>query len=193
MPKANGNDPQPISVKAFAKLLDASDEKFKAIYLLSLNAALYPSEVAAVEKSHVNLSKRTLVMDRGKSGRPRIAVLWNETVKAIRAYQKSQPHGSEFLFVNDAGGPFSGAIIGNNHRKIRKQAKAPRVRFDQIRDGAETASVLGGADVAHAKLLAGHAISGMTDKYVKRNPKMVADACEAIRAHYFGGVRTKKG
>ncbi len=181
MPKANGNDPNPITVQAFAKLLEASDEKFKAIYLLSLNAALYPSEVAAVKKSHVNLSKRTLVMDRGKNGRPRIAVLWAETVKAIRALPV---HGSEFVFVNDAGGPLTAATVTNNHRRIRGKSK---VRFDHIRDGAETAAIEGGADVTHAKLLAGHAISGMTDKYVKRNPKMVADACEAIKGHYFGG------
>lgn len=121
------------------------------------------------------------------ASRPRIAVLWNERVKAIRAYQKSQPHSSKFSFVCDAGGPFSGAIIGNNHRKIRKQAKLPKVEFAQIRHGAETAAIEGGAEVTHAKLLAGHAISGMTDKYVKRNPKMVADACETIRAHYFDG------
>gem|GEM_PF-5285578 len=26
----------------------------------------------------------------------------------------------------------------------------------------------------------------MSDQYVRRNPRMVAAACEAIEAHYFG-------
>lgn len=67
---------------------------------------------------------------------------------------------------------------------LRKKAGLPNVEFQHIRDGAYTASVENGADFAHAQILAGHK-TGMSDRYVKRNPMMVADVCEAIERHYF--------
>ena len=59
------------------------------------------------------------------------------------------------------------------------------VKVSDIRDGAYTAAIEGGADATHAMLLAGHA-TGMRDAYVRRNPRMVADACAAIERSYFG-------
>ena len=183
MPRANGTNPKDIDPKDFAKLLAVADVKFKAIYLLSLNAALYPSEVAAVEKSHVNLSKRTLVMDRAKTGLPRVAVLWPETVKAIKAYQTAHPHGSEFVFISSVGKAYTANIVSRNHRKIREKAGVS-AEFAHIRDGAETAAAQISMD--QAKLIAGHRVSGMSDAYVRRTPSKVADACEAIRKAYLG-------
>lgn len=185
-PEKRGTDPHPIAPKDFLKLLSKSDAKWKAVFLLSLNAALYPSEVAAVRKSHVDLRDRTLVMDRGKTGVPRIAVLWRRTVDAIRAYQAEHPHHSKYLFVSATGAPYNANHMGRNFRKRRADAHLPEtVEFAHIRDGAYTAAVEGGADVNDAKMLAGHRV-GIADHYLKRNPKMVADACKTIEKAYFG-------
>jgi len=184
-PKSNGKNPQPISPEHFEKLLAVADTKWKAVYLLSLNAALYPSEVADVKKSNIDLDAGTLMMDRGKTGVPRIAVLWPRTIKAIRAYQKDNPHQSESLFVSEVGLPYNANHIGRNFRRRRADAKIPEsVEFAQIRDGAETAAIEGGAELTEARMLAGHR-TGVSDHYVKRNPRMVANACKAIEAHYF--------
>lgn len=55
---------------------------------------------------------------------------------------------------------------------------------------AYTLAVEAGGDLTHAKLLAGHRV-GISDAYVKRNPSIVADACEAIERHYLR--RAKNG
>ena len=52
----------------------------------TVNPALYPGEVVAVKREHVDLEARTLVMDRGKTGVLRVAVVWRRTVQAIRNY-----------------------------------------------------------------------------------------------------------
>lgn len=115
----------------------------------------------------------------------RLAVLWPRTVDAIRQYQSEHPHHSEFLFASEIGQPYNGNHMGRNFRRRRTEAKLPvTVEFAHIRDGAETAAIEGGADLTAAKLLAGHR-TGISDHYVRRNPKMVADACEAIERHYF--------
>jgi integrase len=185
-PDARGVDPNPITPLEFHQVLDAADEKWKAVLLLALNAALYPAEVAAVERSHLDLDKATFVMDRGKTGRPRIAVLWSRTIDAIRRYHALEPHESAPLFVNANGAAYNGNHITRNFRRRRAEAGlGAEVTFDRIRDGSYSAAIEGGADLTQANLIAGHAC-GIADHYVKRNPRMVADACAAIERHYFG-------
>ena len=90
------------------------------------------------------------------------------------------------MFVSRTGSPYDANHIGRNFRRRRTDAELPEeVKFDNIRDGAYTAAVDGGADVNQAKMLAGHRV-GISDHYLKRNPAMVADACRAIGEAYFG-------
>ncbi len=179
--------PNPITSSDFKKLLEASSPLWEAVFLLSLNCAFYPSEVAAVERKHIDLKARTLVMDRGKTGVPRVAVLWKRTIKAIRKYQASSPHKSAFLFVSRTGCPYNANHMGRNFRRRRVEAKLPdSVAFNSIRDGAYTAATQGGAIIDQARMLGGHRVGGVTDYYLKRNPKMVEQACAAIEKAYFG-------
>lgn len=192
-PRKRGVDPEPISRKHFRKLLEAveSEPKWKALLLLSLNAALYPSEVAAVKKVHLDLDKRTLNMHRSKTGLPRLAVLWPRTVEAIREYQAAAPHDSEYVFVSQTGAPYTDNHISRNFCRRRDAIGLPkRVKFAHIRDGSYTAAVeADGVEVKHARVLAGHR-SGMDDHYVKRVPRLVTAACEAVEQYYFGDPST---
>ncbi len=185
--RKHGANPQPISREDLHRLLEVSTPKWRSVFLLALNCAFYPSEVAAVERSHLNPNAKMLVMDRGKTGIPRIAVLWARTVEAIREYQQSEPHESPHLFVSATGLPYNANHIGRNFRRRRAEAGLPdSVAFEFIRDGAYTAAVDGGASVDQAKMLAGHRVAGVSDYYLKRNPRMVAEACAAIEQAYFG-------
>jgi integrase len=185
-PKKNGTDPHPISREHFDALLAVSDAKWRAVFLLSLNAALYPSEVAAVLKPEIDLDNGTFVTDRNKTGVTRIAVLWQRTVDAIRGYQAERPHDSPYLFVSQTGAQYNSNHVGRNFRRRRETAGLPEsVEFAHIRDGAYTAAIEAGADLTHAKLLAGHSV-GISDSYLRRNPTMVADCCMAIERQFFG-------
>jgi len=179
--------PNPISRGDFEKLLAVCSPMWQAVFLLSLNCAFYPSEVAAVKREHIDSETQTLVMDRGKTGVPRVAVLWRRTVDAIRKYQASAPHHSPHLFVSRSGAPFNANHMGRNFRRRRAAAGLPSsVTFDSIRDGAYTAASRGGAIIDQARMLGGHRVSGVSDYYLKRNPKMVQQACAAIEKAYFG-------
>jgi len=188
--KASGKS-EPIAAEHYRKLLDAveNEPKWKAIFLLALNAAMYPSEVAAVKKADINLDEGTLVMDRGKTGVLRVAMLWRRTIDAIREYQSANPHRSEYVFVSRSGAPFSDNHVSRNFNRRRDTIGLPKtVQFAHIRDGPSSAAFnADGVEEKHAKVLAGHR-SGMSDHYVKRNPRVVATACAAIEDHYFGAA-----
>ncbi len=188
-PKKASVNPQPITPQHFRALVEVAKPKWQALYLLALNAALYPSEVAAVQSSHINLDEKTLVMDRDKTGVPRVAVLWERTIVALREHLSTRKRCSPYLFVATTGNPYDGNHVTRHFRRHRSEAQIPdSVEFAHIRDGAYTAAVEAGVDAMQASLLAGHR-TGIKDAYVKRGPKMVTQACEAIERAYFGAEK----
>lgn len=188
LPDLTAADPRPISREHFEKLFAAADERWRAILLLALNCAFYPVDVRTVPKSAIDLKAGTLVFERAKTRTARVAALWPRTVAALRAYQRAEPHDSEAVFITQYGGAYTEKGLNTTYRLLRDDAGVPEdVEFAHIRDGAYSAAVEGGADVVHAQILAGHK-TGVQDHYIRRNPRMVADACDAIEKHYFGRV-----
>ena len=183
-PRKRSADPHPVSRENFHALLEVADAKWKAILLCMLNGALYAKEVGDLLKKEVDLGRGTLVTDRSKTGVVRIAVLWERTIEAIKAAPRHPQH--PYVFQNMAGTKYHPDHIRRGFTRLRQAAGvSAEVKVSDIRDGSYTAAIEGGADANHAMLLAGHA-TGMKDAYVRRNPAMVADACEAIQVHYFG-------
>ena len=129
-----------------------------------------------------------------KTGVMRVGVFWTRTMKALAAYQAKHDHGLGSIFANygKQQGRYSPlnpkSTLGKQFVKIRKQAGLT-VKFEQLRDGGESAGIKGGAKPQHVDILMGHSFPGVRDNYLARDPDMVADACEAIERHYFGGKK----
>lgn len=188
LPGLRNPNPKPISVDDFHALLGVADEKWTAILLLALNLSFYPIDVRTITKSAMDLKTGMVIFDRAKTGQTtRVGVLWSRTVSAIRAYLKSSGHNQSEVFITQYGRPYTAQGFRNVFRLQRTKAGLDsEVEFAHIRDGAYSAAIQGGVSETMAKILAGHKISGMSDAYIKRNPKMVAEACELIEQHYFG-------
>ncbi|MDB5296516.1 MAG: Phage integrase family protein [Phycisphaerales bacterium] len=184
-PESASLDPQPIDRSHFHAVLAAADDKMQAILLLALNACMYGSEVADLKWADLNLDTGVVIADRGKTKVPRVAVLWPRTVDALRKL----PHVTDSIFLTDATKmPHNANTIGKVFRRLRTAADVPdAVKFMQIRDGAYTAACEGKAvQYQHAIILSGQRVPGCSDMYVKRRPSIVADACAAVEAAYFG-------
>ncbi len=72
-------------------LIDAADVPMRAMVLLAINAALGNEDVARLERRHIGLNTGTLHYARVKTGIDRRAILWPETVEAIRAALEVRP------------------------------------------------------------------------------------------------------
>lgn len=191
-PKIEGLDPNPIEVADYRTLLDGADTRMRAILLLSMNCAFYPSEVAAVRKKTLNFDRTTFVDERMKTKVVRVAVLWGRTIKAVKAFMEESPNKSAWLFLNAAGRRCQARNITNAYRNLRARVGLQdTVVFAQIRDGAYTAAIEGGADVLQAEILAGHPV-GIKDAYLKRKPEMVTPACKAVEKYYFPRQKRRK-
>jgi integrase len=172
-------NPKPIALAAFQALLAKADDEDRAMLLLMLNCAMYCAEVVRLKWE--DFEGDTLVSHRQKSGEcVRVAVLWKETLDALAKL----PRKRDWLFLSYAGSPLGTKGAEKRFRKLRRAADLKGVTSSQLRDGALTAAAKAKVDERTCKLLAGHS-SGISDHYVKRDPSMVAPACDAVRAAYF--------
>lgn len=174
--------PHPISRENFHKLLNKADAMMRAALLFSLNAALYPSELLGVTIDSLDLDKGIYKGKRSKTGVKRFAVLWPETVAAIRAILTPD---STCLFPSQAGVVHSVYSFRRIYMNLRKAAGVPDdVMYNHMRDGAYSTALNAGVQLQAAQALAGHRFDGEVDNYVQRMEKMVAPACSAIYSHY---------
>ena len=186
-PRSISLDPHPIDPAHFSKLLSKADEQGTAILLVMLNCCMYGKEAADLTWGDVDLERRTLVADRGKTGVSRVSMLWPRTVEALRKL----PRTHRSLFITVEGRPHNSNTIGKLFRSLRKAAEVPAaVKCCDVRDGAYTEAVQGGWEMA--RVLAGQR-SGMSDHYVKRRPRIVASCCDAIERVYFPAPADKAG
>jgi integrase len=175
-------DPQPVSREDFRMLLNHADDYDAAALLVSLNCCMYISEFLSVDWDEVNWETGTYLTRRNKTGITRAAVLWTRTLEALKKLERTP--GA--IFKSERGERYHPNSYRKVFDKLRVRAGVPHVSHNQLRDGAYTASCTHAVGLHLAQILAGHAQSGETDKYVRRNPEMVRPACEAVERAYFG-------
>ena len=176
--------PHPISRRNLHKLLAVAGEKWTAALLCALNFCMYGAELAFVERADVDLTKGTLVTARKRNRVTRVAVLWPRTTRALR--EMPQQPGSP-LFISQVGMRYQSEDLRRNFVRLRERVGlSESVKFSDIRDGAYVAAV-NGKDVPleQARILGGR-MTDVRDRDIKRNPRIVADACAAVEKHYFG-------
>jgi len=180
----NTLDPKPIQPDDFWKIYRAAekagDSTFAGMMLFALNAALYSSEVGAVKWDDVDLNRGEFAIKRHKTKVPRVAMLWPETIKALKRIERNHRE-TVFNTCRQAYNRFS---IHRDWTKYRTVAKVrDGVTFAMIRDAAFTEACRVSLD--QSRVLAGHRLPGAVDHYVLRNPPFVKDACEAIRKLFY--------
>lgn len=105
------------------KLLDIASAPMKAAILLAVNAGFGNSDIAQLPKSALDLDAGFINFPRPKTGIPRRAPLWAETVKAIRAALAVRPKAAdkandELAFITRFGHPFVRAREQTRHKCV---------------------------------------------------------------------------
>ncbi|MCH8968604.1 MAG: tyrosine-type recombinase/integrase [Planctomycetes bacterium] len=189
-----GSTAASVSREDLHALLGCADDRMRAMMLVGLNCAFYPCDLRRVPASAVDLENGYLVFPRTKIGKPipRVAVLWERTIEAIRCYQSAHPHnavdeqsGETLLFDGHKGERVKASTIRGFVAALRGMAGVPEFQFNQLRDGAYTAIIEAGIDITQGEILMGHSVGGVKDAYIERRPEIVRAACEAVEQHYF--------
>lgn len=190
--RSNGNgevfNAKPLTKKQWKELLSVvMNDKWSAIVLFALNTCSYGVDCRDVMMKHISLEQKHLTMFRKKKGAvPKCAVLWDETVRAIKKFRKGKIAKSAYLFPSSYGSQYTEGGFYDYWSKRIKPKVSWDFDFNQIRDAGRYGAEKGGASPNHIRIAMGHRIKGIDDAYLFRHPELVEDVSEAIHDYYFG-------
>lgn len=180
-PRPPEKNPKPISRLDLHAMLEHADDRLTAAILCGINLCLAPKEIVALKWEELDLEAHTFVAARNKTGVRRVGTVWSRTVESLQKLPRLTPA----VFTSAQGTELSVWTLRDDWRQTRKRAGVD-AELSSLRDGAYTAAIEAGATSDQAALLAGHAFPGARDNYVRRNPRMASEVCDAIERIYFG-------
>lgn len=197
----------PITPDQFRSLLAACKSRLmRAVLLVSLNACYYPSDVVALKKNEVDFDHRidpevvSICNYRPKTGFARACCLWPVTVEAIQYYLEVRPTTDlPNLFVTKKGTRLHRNRLTRSFRRLRVRAGLPAsVQFRNLRDATYTYATQEDETsndmmLGKAKILAGHALPGVSSKYILSNPRHVKSVCDRVYRAFFNGGGNGQG
>lgn len=161
------------------QLLDVASVHLKAMILLGVNVGFGPADLAALPLSAVDLERGIIDFPRPKTAIERRAVLWSETIEALKASIAKRPkakdpadeaavfltkYGRRWTRFNAKGSVISG--VTQEFGKAMKECGIERegCNFYALRHVAET---IGGGcgDQAAVDRVLGHERGGIADAY----------------------------
>ena len=164
----------------------AHTPEIKAMILLGLNAGLGNTDVARLEKRHLDLVAGWLDFPRPKTGIERQAKLWPETVKEIKVVLGRRSQSREKVFVTKAGNSWDKdeAAVSKEFRDVLNLTGLyqPGRNFYALRHTFRTVAG-GGRDQVAVNRVMGHVDSSMAAVYRER---IDDERLEVVAQHVHG-------
>lgn len=143
LPSVNLMNPNPISRDDFSTLLKVGKTEadyWEPMLLVALNCCYYAIDVIRLPVSAVSLSAGTITFVRAKENTPRVAVLWTQTIEALRPFIEGRSH-RQFVFESYRKGPWSRGGFANAFKALRDKAGLPARPGWRLPPGARRAVI----------------------------------------------------
>lgn len=165
----------PRTVEVEANFLDEEEQlaliksarnlRDKALIMTILSSGLRASEILNLKED--DLYKRSLIVSRGKGGKPRVTFIDPLTEKSIREYHHKREVDSVFVFTNSFGKPLSRQYLSRmiSETALRAGIKK-RVSAHTLRHSFATNMLRKGARIEDVQPLMGHSNISTTRLYM---------------------------
>lgn len=149
----------------FALIKSAKNLRDKALIMTILSSGLRASEILNLKED--DLYRRSLIVSRGKGGKPRVTFIDPLTEKSIREYHHKREVDSVFVFTNSFGKPLSRQYLSRmiSETAIRAGIKK-RVSAHTLRHSFATNMLRKGARIEDVQPLMGHSNISTTRLYM---------------------------
>ena len=160
------------------RLLETCAPHLRPIVITALYTAMRKAEILSLKWGQVDLGKRTIRVERTKSGKPRIipinSVLLDELSRLKQANGKS-----EHVFLDPANDkPMKD--VKTAFRSACRRAEIKGVRFHDLRHTAASRMVEAGVDLVTVSKILGHSTIQMTMRYAHPTPENMRRAVETL-------------
>lgn len=165
----------PRTVEVEANFLDEEEQlaliksarnlRDKALIMTILSSGLRASEILNLKED--DLYRRSLIVSRGKGGKPRVTFIDPLTEKFIREYHHKREVDSVFVFTNSFGKPLSRQYLSRmiSETALRAGIKK-RVSAHTLRHSFATNMLRKGARIEDVQPLMGHSNISTTRLYM---------------------------
>lgn len=148
-----------------ALIKSAKNPRDKALIMTILSSGLRASEILNLKED--DLYRRSLIVSRGKGGKPRVTFIDPLTEKSIREYHHKREVDSVFVFTNSFGKPLSRQYLSRmiSETALRAGIKK-RVSAHTLRHSFATNMLRKGARIEDVQPLMGHSNISTTRLYM---------------------------
>lgn len=148
-----------------ALIKSAKNLRDRALIMTILSSGLRASEILNLKED--DLYRRSLIVSRGKGGKPRVTFIDPLTEKSIREYHNKREVDSVFVFTNSFGKPLSRQYLSRmiSETALRAGIKK-RVSAHTLRHSFATNMLRKGARIEDVQPLMGHSNISTTRLYM---------------------------
>jgi excisionase family DNA binding protein len=167
-----------LSHEEEARLLETSPEHLRPIIIVALNSGMRRGEILGLRWTHLDFEKRTLKVERSKSGRPRFIDMNHTLFELLRELRMKNP-GSDYIFSNpQTGKPF--VEIGKAFRTACRRSGVKGMRFHDLRHTFASRLIEAGTDIITVRDLLGHSSVKLTERYTHSKNELKRRAVESL-------------
>jgi len=178
-PKLSEQPLEPVEDEVIKKMIKSCDRTIKGLRDRAIIMVLFDTGVRAAElynmmKVDVDWEQRSIIIPRGKGGKPRPVFFSRSTKKILSAYVRKRDDNLPDLFVTI---PFRGretesinySALRDIMRDISKKAEVPTPKLHAFRRAFALSMLKAGCDVFTLQRLMGHADLQVLRRYLKQN------------------------
>jgi len=145
-------------------------ERDRALMLFLLDSGLRRAEFQALDIAHVDLDNGSVVVIRGKGGRPRTAFIGVKARRALARYLRFRPDASHAdpLWATRQGQRLSYNGLREVIRRRAARAGVPEPGLHAFRRGFAISALRSGCDLITLQRLLGHSSLAVVSRYLKQ-------------------------
>jgi len=181
--KYKKNIPVVVKPNQFQDMLSNADNPLtRCLLLLGLNCAMRYEDIINLRKSEIDFDNKYLQRQRTKTGIIHSAILWTETIKALKEYMKEYPNDSEFVFTTK----FNNKYVEKYLRTIYfDSVRIDTITHKHLRNSVSSIANRLGCNPNGIKIIMGHNISSVDNSYNERHSEATRQVCNEVYKYYF--------
>lgn len=166
------------------KVLENSPEWLRDIISFALNTGLRQDELLSLEWNRVNISRRTILVQKTKNGKPKTIPLNEIALNVINRRLKVKSIKNDFVFFSKNGKKIYGSNLRRAFYLVTKKSGIKDFRFHDLRHTFATRLAQAGIDLYKISKLIGHKDIKMTQRYSHHCPDSLLDGVEILEVDY---------
>ena len=167
------------------RFLDNCPERLSEIVIFALNTGLRQDELLSLQWPRVSLVRKTILIQKTKSGRPRTVPLNRITLELLnKKFGEKVRSIKDIVFVTRVGKKMCASKLRKDFNKVLEDAEIENFKFHDLRHTFATRLAQGGIDIYKISKLLGHEDVKMTQRYAHHCPDSLRSGVEILEVDY---------